>query len=149
MQLFHPQVVHEAGIEPGVEYGEQLYDRQLISGLGPSSSLPVLHHLRRPPQTPLLRPPVLRALHRPHRQHGLRGHRGSVGVPLSRLQVPAPPPRLRLLAAREPKTADRGVRWLTGLNSHAVNLTKLWVFFPLDSQRTLWRMSSRKREPLR
>lgn len=125
LKLFRSQVVREAGIEPGVERREQLSDRQPLSGFGPSSSLPVLHLLRRPPQTPLLWPPVLRVLHRPHRQHGLRGHRGSGGVPLPRLQVAAPPQRLRLLAAREPKTADRRRR-PPGLNVHAPFIEKFW-----------------------
>lgn len=115
------QVIHEAGIEPGVECGEQLSDRQPVSRLRPPSSLPVLHLLRFPSQTPLLWPPVLRALHRPYRQHGLRGHRGSVWLSLSCMQIPAPPQRLRLFATREPETADWGVRCLAGLNICIVN----------------------------
>lgn len=53
-----PQVAHQAELQPGRQPGEQLPDRLPIAGARPAA-LPVLHHVRGPPQAPLLWTPVL------------------------------------------------------------------------------------------
>lgn len=129
-----PQVAHQAQLQPGRQPGEQLPDRLPVAGARPAA-LPVLHHLRGPPQAPLLRTPVLRPVLRPDRQPGLRGHRGPLRVPLPHVQVhpAAGGPRafvlgLLLRALRDPAAAaaaadvcgegareSLGMKWMFGL----------------------------------
>lgn len=59
-----PQVTHQAELQPGRQPGEQLLDWLPVAGPRPAT-LPVLHLLRGPPETPLLRTPLLHPLLRP------------------------------------------------------------------------------------
>lgn len=78
------QVSHK--VKSGWQCREQLLEWKPV--FGPRfTPLPVLHHLWCPTEAPLLWASLLRRLHWPHRQPGLRGHRGSLRLPLSHVQV--------------------------------------------------------------
>lgn len=136
-----PQITHQARLESGRQPGEQLAHGLSVAGARPAA-LPVLHHLRGPTEAPLLRPPVLRPLLRPDRQPGLWGHRGSVWVPLSRLQVGQAagwpgPLGLRLLlralgdpaAAADDDMCREGARQSLGMKEDVLDLMPQLVFY--------------------
>lgn len=134
------QVSGQDELQSGGQPGRQLVDGVPVPGARPAP-LPVLHLLRGSPQAPLLRTRVLRPLLRPDRQHGLRGHRGSVGVPLPHVQVrPAAggPGPLRLgvplralwcpAGTREP-VGVKGLFWCSASGLQLITVYFLFLIF--------------------